>query len=325
MMSITTKKHLLTSCMLVSFALSAGTVRAEDACFLVGVHQATEAKPQPTPAQTVVTVDIHSGDRLLTSRRITLRNATIRKHLYDDPMVLPGHADTAYLVTRSAKHGMHFVQLSWARGEDTGTARHVRQAFTSRPRELVPGKVGFFCDLSLHTLDFSLGRLTETRFGNRPLDLDSSRNRVYVLDRGLSYHPLLVGQPPTGVRLPANRSFELPDKFKAAKGAVRPDGLALSYVTVRPSLRPGAERFVWSVADHRGRLLVRRGLRGRPHDLRWLDSDRVLLTATSRERTFVHVLSVKHQHLKSRALSPHYLAVPEIVPARWLRAISKKH
>ncbi|MDH3593146.1 MAG: hypothetical protein OER88_14770, partial [Planctomycetota bacterium] len=152
----------------------------------------------------------------------------------------------------------------------------------------------------------------------------AARNRVYVYGHhSLSYHPLTVGQPPAGVSLPPTLSFAFPDQMKPVQGAVRADGLAVAYISRTPTHRKDKRRFVLSVADHIKRLVVRRSLRGDPFDIRWVDKNRVLITATDRETMLVYQLWVSENHLRTRQLSAAYLAPPEIVPARWIPPESK--
>ncbi|MGH7163050.1 MAG: hypothetical protein ACREID_06175, partial [Planctomycetota bacterium] len=52
-----------------------------------------------------------------------------------------------------------------------------------------------------------------------------------------------------------------------------------------------------------------------PFDLRWIDDDRLLLTATEGETTTVHLVDAAKDAVRSTPLPPRYLAPPEIVPA----------
>jgi hypothetical protein len=72
------------------------------------------------------------------------------------------------------------------------------------------------------------------------------------------------------------------------------------------------------VTDRRPVLLLRRSFPGRPHDLRWLDDDRLLLTASDGERTAVHVVTVAESRVRTMHLARRYLAPPEIAEARLL-------
>ena len=281
---------------------------------LVGVRDDPLQEPDAGPPRTILSVDFIGPDGRIACRRAAIRDAAMRVALFTDPVVVPVRDDLAYLVCPDEK-GLRCLRLSWATAEDEGRSFVVPCDPGTRPVHVVPERVAFLSDRAAVTVDLRLGTHTVTTCLQRPLFLDPVRNRLYVHRPGrIDFHPFLGTTPPEALPGPPQALFALPEGA-VEHAAVRDDGLQAAWVARQRSRRGDAERFLLSVADNRERLLVRRSLPGRFHDLRWLDDTRVQVTATQRETTLVSILEVEKNRLTRRALAERYLAPPEMWPA----------
>ena len=283
---------------------------------LLGIRDNPKQDYDAAPPRTQLTIDVLAPDRLLTTRRVTIRDPEMRKVLFNDPFLVAAHRDLAYLVCASDRQ-VRCLRLVWSAGEDQGKSFLLPgcHSFRTRPVHVVPERIGLLTRRALLSLDLRSGRVLRTRVPSRPLFFDPGLNRVYVFEKPwLQYHSLLATNPPAEL-VDKKPHFKLPDDLEPAHAAVRSDGLRIAYVSYPATRRRGARRFVLSVADSLERLLVRRSLAGHLRDLRWFGAERLLLTTTDREQTTVHVLDVKNDRLKTMRLPARYLAPPEIVPA----------
>lgn len=282
---------------------------------LLGIRDNPKQDYEAAPPRTQLTVDLLAPDRLLTTRRVTLRDREIRKVLFNDPFLVPAHKDLAYLVCASGNQ-VRCLRLVWSAGEDQGKSFLLPgcHSFRTRPVHVVPERIGLLTRNALLSLDLRGGVVLRTQVPSRPLCFDPGLNRIYVFHKPwLRYHSLLATDPPSKV-VDTKPLFKLPNDLEPAHVAVRNDAARIAYASY-PETRRGAGRFVLSVVDSLERLLVRRSLPGHLHDLRWYGPERLLLTTTDRERTTVHVLDVKADRLKTMRLPARYLAPPEIVGA----------
>lgn len=299
------------------FLLAAAAAAPAGDLALVAIRDNVVQLPDEQPQATQLTLDLLGPDHLLETRRIRIRDPKARASLFQDPFLFPARTDLAYLVSREKK-GLRVLRISWARGEDLGASFLVPCAadVNARPVHVVSGRIGFLGPKALVSVDLHLGFVVATRLPLRPLDFDPVANRLYVMDGArVASYPLVATDPPEKIESAPNPLFKLPDATHPGRAAVSRDGLRIAYASKNPARRPDARRFLLSVADNRGRLVVRRTVPGRLHDLRWIDDTRVLLTTTDREVTSLHTLDVKTSRLTSRALPARYLAPPEIAPA----------
>jgi len=283
---------------------------------LLGIRDNPKQDYDAAPPRTHLTIDVLAPDRLLATRRVTIRDPEMRKVLFNDPFLVAAHRDLAYLVCTSGRN-VRCLRLVWSAGEEQGKSLLLTDchSFRTRPTLIVPERIGLLTGRSLLSLDLRGGIVVRTRVPSRPLFFDVQLNRVYVFEkRWLRYHPLLATDPPAELVDP-KPLFRLPDDLEPTRAAVRSDGLQVAYVSYPTTRRLGAKRFVLSVSDSLERLLVRRSLPGHLRDLRWSGAERLVLTTTDREETTVHVLEVKNDRLKTMRLPARYLAPPEIVGA----------
>ena len=283
---------------------------------LLGIRDNPKQDYDAAPPRTQLTIDVLAPDRLLETRRVTIRDPEMRNVLFNDPFLVPAHRDLAYLVCASDS-AVRCLRLVWSAGEDQGKSFVMPgcHAFRTRPAHIVPERIGLLTRNALLSLDLRGGIVLRTRVPSRPLFFDAGLNRVYVFEKPwLQYHSLLATDPPAEL-VDKKPLFKLPGDLEPAHLAVRGDGLQVAYVSYPATHRLGAKRFVLSVVDSLERLLVRRSLPGRLRDLRWFGAERLLLTTTNGEQTRVHVLEVKSDRLKTMRLPERYLAPPEIVLA----------
>jgi hypothetical protein len=295
--------------------LLAAAATAQDRV-LLGIRDNPKQDYEAAPPRTHLTIDVLAPDRLLTTRRVTIRDPEMRKVLFNDPFLVPAHTDLAYLVCASGKQ-VRCLRLIWSAGEDQGRSFLLPgcHSFRTRPAHIVPERIGLLTRNALLSLDLRGGVVLRTRIPSRPLFFDARLNRIYVFEKPwLQYHPLLATDPPAEV-VEKKPLFKLPDDLDPEHLAVRHDARQIAYVSRAQSSRFGSRRFVLSVVDSLERLLVRRSMPGLFHDLRWQGEERLVLTTTDHEHTSVHVLEVKSDRLKTMRLPARYLAPPEIVRA----------
>jgi len=296
--------------------LCAGRGWAGDGLALVAIRDDPREIPDSAPARTVITLDVLAPGRLLASHEVTLTDPKLRRRLFADPFVVATGPGLAVLACPEGR-GLRCQRFSWASGEALGASFHVEGAaamsWTTRPRYVEPDRFAVLTGDALLTIDLKLARTHMTRAGLRPLELDPERNRLYL--EGPAWQPLLPSEPPDAFAAAPKPLFALPDPVAPERAAFDAEGTRIAYASHAPSLRPDAARFVLSVADAAGSLLVRRSIAGRLRDLRWLDGARVLFTTTHGEVTSVHVLDVGKDRLATQELAARYLAPPEIVPA----------
>lgn len=291
---------------------------------LLGIRDNPKQDFEAAPPRTQLTIDVLAPDRLLATRRVTIADPEMRKVLFNDPFLVAAHRDLAYLVCTSGRN-VRCLRLVWSVGEAQGKSFLLKgcHSFRTRPVLIVPERIGILTRHALLSLDLRGGIVLRTRVPGRPLCFDARLHRVYVYEKPwLSYHPLLVTDPPTEL-VDKKPLFKLPDTLAPAHVAVRNDGMQVAYVSYPPTRRLGAKRFVLSVSDSLERLLVRRSLPGHLRDLRWLGTERLLLTTTDREVTTVHVLEIKDDRLKTMRLPARYLAPPEIADASHITVPTK--
>ena len=288
---------------------------------LLGIRDNPAQDSQAVPPRVKIAVDIFASDRLLDTRFVTIRDASMRRLLFHDPVIVAVRPDLAYLLCPDGK-SMRCLRFSWSTGEDLGKSFLVHCGaleFRSPPIHVLPERVAFLTDKALVNLDLRLGTFVRTKVRGRPLHLQTELNRLYIAQpRVLTFHSLLPNSPPDALPGEPKPLFELPDKVVPARAAVNARGTRIAYASPSPSRRADAARCLFSVADSRGRLLLRRSMKGRFHDLRWLDDNRVLLTTTDVETTFVHVLQIDKDRLQTKRLPARYLAPPEIASAALL-------
>jgi len=302
----------------VLLLLLAASAAAGEEFALIGIRDVLVQEPDAAPPRTILAVDVLGTDRVLDTRRLAVRDEQMRERLLFDPFLVPAHGDRAYLVCVD-RRGLRCLRMSFSMGEDSGKSFVVPCAprtFASRAIHVVPERFAFLVPGGVLTVDLRLGAHVRTAAPARPLFLDPKNNRLYVKGaRGIDWIGMLATDPPERIDGKTTAVFALPDKVAPRRAFVRGDALRVAYVSADPSLRADAERFALSVADNRARLLARRSVPGRFHDLRWLDDARLLLTTTQRETTTVHVWDLDENRLTSRPLRERYLAPPEIVPA----------
>lgn len=283
---------------------------------LLGIRDNPKQDYDAAPPRTHLTIDLLAPDRLLTTRRVTVRDPEIRKVLFNDPFLVPAHKDLAFLVCASGDR-VRCLRLVWSAGEEQGKSFLLPgcHSFRTRPVHIAPERIGLLTRDTLLSLDLRGGVVLRTQVPARPLFLDPGLNRIYVFQKPwMRYCSLLMTDPPARV-VDTKPLFRLPDDLRPAHVAVRSDAEKIAYVSYPESRRFGARRFVLSVVDSLERLIVRRSVPGRFHDLRWYGPERLLLTTTDGEYTTVHVLDVKADRLKATRLPARYLAPPEIVGA----------
>jgi len=296
--------------------LCAGSGWAGEGFALVAVRDDPREIPDAAPPRTVITLDVLAPGRLLASHEVTLTDPKIRRRLFVDPFVVATGPGLAMLACPEGR-GLRCQRFSWSSGEALGASFRVEgacaPAWTARPRYVEPDRFAVLTGDMLLTFDLKLARVHATRAGLRPLELDPRLNRLYLA--GPAWQPLLPSEPPDAFAAAPKPLFALPDPLAPERAAFDAEGTRIAYASQAPSLRSDAERFVLSVADAAGSLLVRRSVAGRLRDLRWLDAARVLFTTTRGEVTSVHVLDVAKDRLETQELAARYLAPPEIVPA----------
>jgi hypothetical protein len=282
---------------------------------LLGIRDNPKQDYDAAPPRTHLTIDLLAPDRLLTTRRVTVRDPEIRKVLFNDPFLVPGHKDLAYLVCASGRQ-LRCVRLIWSAGEEQGKSFLLPcHSFRTRPAFIVAERIGLLTRNALLSVDLRGGIVLRTQVPSRPLFFDPGLNRLYVFEKPwLAYHSLLATDPPPRV-VETKPLFKLPNDLEPAHVAVRNDAQRIAYVSYPETRRFGTKRFVLSVVDSLERLLVRRSVPGTLHDLRWQGAEQVLLTTTDREHTTVHVLDIKSDRLKTMRLPARYLSPPEIVGA----------